>query len=144
MAKRVRARANGRAWRVAPILSCACFAKRFCPRLLQSRSRESMYVILSRQEEISEQQRHERDRVLEAHQEVTIADLLAQSFAQLVRTRNDKALDPSPGSHRRLTAECPNWAVLSGAFDATSLLSLTLSAMFRAKGKWKARSIVSS
>jgi len=51
-------------------------------------------LILSRQEKLSEEQRRERDRVLETHAEVTIAFLLAQSFAQLVRTRNAKALKP--------------------------------------------------
>ena len=51
-------------------------------------------MILSRQEQLSEAQRRERDRVLEAHPEVTIACLLAQSFAQLVRTRNAKVLEP--------------------------------------------------
>jgi transposase len=51
-------------------------------------------LILNRQEKLSEKQRRERDRVLEAHPEVTIAGLLAQSFAQLVRTRDAKALEP--------------------------------------------------
>jgi transposase len=49
---------------------------------------------LSQQEKLSEEQRRERDRVLEAHPEVTIAGLLAQSFAQLIRTRSAKALEP--------------------------------------------------
>ena len=57
-------------------------------------SRRATWLILNRQEKLSESQRRERDRVLEAHPEVTIACLLAQSFAQLVRTRNAKALEP--------------------------------------------------
>ena len=57
-------------------------------------SRRATWLILSRQEKLSEEQRRERDRVLETHAEVTIAFLLAQSFAQLVRTRNAKALKP--------------------------------------------------
>jgi transposase len=57
-------------------------------------SRRATWLILSRQEQLSEEQRRERDLVLEAHPELTIACLLAQSFAQLVRTRNAKALDP--------------------------------------------------
>jgi transposase len=50
--------------------------------------------MLSRQEKLSAEQRRERDRILEAHPEVTIACLLAQAFAQVVRTRNAKALEP--------------------------------------------------
>ncbi len=57
-------------------------------------SRRATWLILSRQEKLSEEQRRERDRVLEAHLELTIACLLAQSFAQVVRTRNAKALEP--------------------------------------------------
>lgn len=57
-------------------------------------SRRATWLILGRQEKLSEEQQHERDRVLEAHPEVTIACLLAQAFAQLVRTRNAKALEP--------------------------------------------------
>jgi transposase len=57
-------------------------------------SRRATWLILNRQEKLSEKQRRERDRVLEAHPEVTIAGLLAQSFAQLVRTRDAKALEP--------------------------------------------------
>jgi transposase len=57
-------------------------------------SRQATWLILSRQEKLSEEQRRERDLVLEAHPEVTMACLLAQSFAQLIRTRNAKALDP--------------------------------------------------
>ena len=57
-------------------------------------SRRATWLILSRQEKLSEEQRRERDRVLEAHPEVTIACLLAQAFAQVVRTRNAKALEP--------------------------------------------------
>ena len=56
-------------------------------------SRRATWLILSRQEKLSAEQRRERDLVLEAHPELTIACLLAQSFAQLVRTRNAKALD---------------------------------------------------
>jgi transposase len=57
-------------------------------------SRRATWLILSRQEKLSEEQRRERDLVLEAHPEVAIACLLAQSFAQLVRARNAKALGP--------------------------------------------------
>ncbi len=57
-------------------------------------SRRATWLILNRQEKLSESQRRDRDRVLAAHPEVTIACLLAQSFAQLVRTRNAKALEP--------------------------------------------------
>jgi len=57
-------------------------------------SRRATWLILSRQEELSEKQRCERDLVLQAHPEVTMACLLAQAFAQLIRTRNAKALEP--------------------------------------------------
>jgi transposase len=57
-------------------------------------SRRATWLILSRQEELSEEQRRERDLVLEAHPEVNMACLLAQAFAQLIRTRNAKALEP--------------------------------------------------
>jgi transposase len=57
-------------------------------------SRRATWLILSRQEQLLEEQRRDRARVLEAHPEVAIACLLAQSFAQLIRTRDAKALEP--------------------------------------------------
>lgn len=57
-------------------------------------SRRATWLILSRQEKLSEEKRRQRDIVLEAHPEVNTACLLAQAFAQVIRTRNAKALEP--------------------------------------------------
>jgi len=57
-------------------------------------SRRATWLILSRQERLSEEKRRQRDIVLEAHPEVNTACLLAQAFAQMIRTRNAKALEP--------------------------------------------------
>ena len=57
-------------------------------------SRRATWLILGRQERLSEQKRRQRDIVLEAHPEVNTACLLAQAFAQVIRTRNANALDP--------------------------------------------------
>ena len=57
-------------------------------------SRRATWLILSRQEKLSEEKQHQRDIVLQAHPEVNTACLLAQAFAQVIRTRNAKALDP--------------------------------------------------
>jgi transposase len=51
-------------------------------------------LILSRHEKLSEEQRRDRDTVLQAHPEVNTACLLAQAFAQVIRTRNVNGLEP--------------------------------------------------
>ena len=57
-------------------------------------SRRATWLILSRQEKLSEEKQRQRDIVLQAHPEVNTACLLAQVFAQVVRTRNARALEP--------------------------------------------------
>ncbi len=57
-------------------------------------SRRATWLLLSRQETLSEEKQRQRDLVIEAHPEVNTACLLAQAFAQVIRTRNAKALDP--------------------------------------------------
>ncbi len=57
-------------------------------------SRRATWLILSRQEKLSQEKRRQRDIVLEAHPEVNTACLLAQAFAQVIRTSNAKALEP--------------------------------------------------
>ena len=57
-------------------------------------SRRATWLVLSRQERLSEEKRRQRDIVLEAHPEVNTACLLAQAFAQMIRSRNAKALEP--------------------------------------------------
>jgi transposase len=63
------------------------------PRSVPS-SRRATWLILSRQEKLSEEKQHQRDIVLKAHPEVHTTCLLAQAFAQVVRTRNARALEP--------------------------------------------------
>ena len=63
------------------------------PRSVPS-SRRATWLILSRQEKLSEEKQRQRDIVLQAHPEVNTACLLAQVFAQVVRTRNARALEP--------------------------------------------------
>lgn len=57
-------------------------------------SRRATWLILGRPERLSEEKRRQRDIVLEAHPEVNTACLLAQAFAQVIRARNAKALEP--------------------------------------------------
>ena len=57
-------------------------------------SRRATWLILQRQEKLSDEQRRARDLVLGAHPELTTACLLAQVFAQMIRAREAKRLVP--------------------------------------------------
>ncbi|MFL5628207.1 MAG: transposase [Ktedonobacteraceae bacterium] len=57
-------------------------------------SRRATWLVLRRQEDLSAEDQHTLTMVLQAHAQVKSACVLAQAFAQMIRSRSAPALDP--------------------------------------------------
>ena len=100
-------------------------------------SRRATWLILGRQERLSQEKRRQRDIVLEAHPEVNTACLLAQAFAQVIRTRNAKALEP--WLEQAIESGIPELGSFVAGIRRDQSLCLPLSPIRGVKDRWKGK-----